>query len=82
MVGYRVNLHESVAFIFTTNKHTENETVDIPLFTIASKKGTPFFELLVRAFQEMPETYSLLQLLFVIPRGITLCISETGPRSP
>lgn len=57
--------------------NTENEIVDIPLFTVALKKGTPFFELLVRAFQKMPETYSLLWLLFVTPKN-----NKQGPEAP
>lgn len=38
MSGYKINLHKSITFLYTTNKHTEKDFMDTLLVTIASKK--------------------------------------------
>jgi hypothetical protein len=38
VVGYRINLQKSIAFLTTTNKHTENEAMNMFPFATASKQ--------------------------------------------
>lgn len=38
MAFYKTNVHKSIAFLYTNNKHTEKEIIDTLPFTIASKK--------------------------------------------
>jgi hypothetical protein len=37
--GYKINLHKSLAFIYTNNEQTEKEYMETIPFTIASKKS-------------------------------------------
>jgi hypothetical protein len=38
VAGYKINLEKSLAFLYTNNKQTEKEYMEIIPFTIASKK--------------------------------------------
>lgn len=38
MSGYIINLHKSITFLYTTNKHTEKDFMDTLPVTIAPKK--------------------------------------------
>jgi hypothetical protein len=38
VAGYKINLQKSLAFLYTNNKQTETEYVEIIPLTIASKK--------------------------------------------
>lgn len=38
MIGYNINLHKSLLFLYIKNKHKEKEILDIPQFTTATKK--------------------------------------------
>lgn len=38
MAGYGIDLHKSIAFLYTNNKHKKKEIMDTLPFTIASKK--------------------------------------------
>lgn len=38
MIGYRINLHESIAFLYTTTKRTGKEITETLPFMTASKK--------------------------------------------
>jgi hypothetical protein len=39
VAGYKINLHKSLAFLYTNNEQTEKEYVETIPFTIASKKS-------------------------------------------
>jgi hypothetical protein len=39
VAGYKINLQKSIAFLYTNNKQTEREYMEIIPFTIASKKS-------------------------------------------
>jgi hypothetical protein len=39
VVGYKINLQKSLAFLYTNNEQTEKECVETIPFTIASKKS-------------------------------------------
>jgi hypothetical protein len=38
VAGYKINLQQSLAFLYTNNKQTEKEYTDTISFTIASEK--------------------------------------------
>jgi hypothetical protein len=38
VVGYKINLQKSLAFLYTNNEQTEKECMEIIPFTVASKK--------------------------------------------
>jgi hypothetical protein len=38
VAGYKINLHKSLAFLYTNNEQTEKEYMETIPFTIASKK--------------------------------------------
>jgi hypothetical protein len=38
VAGYKINLQQSLAFLYTKNEQIQNEFVEIIKFTIASKK--------------------------------------------
>jgi hypothetical protein len=39
VAAYKINLHKSLAFLYTDNEQTEKEYMEIIPFTIASKKN-------------------------------------------
>jgi hypothetical protein len=39
VAGYKVNLQNSLAFLYTNNEQTENECMETILFTVVSKKS-------------------------------------------
>jgi hypothetical protein len=41
VAGYKINLHKSLAFLYTINKQIEKEYMETILLTIASKKYQP-----------------------------------------
>jgi hypothetical protein len=40
VAGYKINLQNSLAFLFTNNEQTEKEYMETIQFTIASKKSS------------------------------------------
>lgn len=39
MVGYKINFHRSIVFLYINNKHTETALMGTLPFTVALKKG-------------------------------------------